>query len=1009
MRPIRRLLPLIPLLSLTFAASAVEAALVVTPIPWVQENPQIPHPAVNAKPTMLQAIAEGGECASYTYRWDWNGDGDYADANEGNLVAAKAASFAGYFAPLPLDVQFPIAAGDRLYYPKVEVTCGAEVATATMPAVVRVDRVCGGLTAGDCNADQNLEFTRNLWVSRAIDRALWYMFRNFNHQVNDGQGHNVHTCWYAASTPVLYGTGHALNAFLRRGHGYGPGRDSDPYYRHMTQCGINGLLTTMNMAGPTYFDDDAGLGVNQQFIDNVTGVMDGTFHGMESYATTAWVEPIVGFGNMDYVAPAGRAGIIGRTLRDLGQDLADGLVQSMNNSAGGGGWYYTSLAGTATAHNDASTNGWAPESLRLLERKFGVQTYAWAKDRQRLWLNTYCPNGRCQYHSGDGRLAGNALVGYGWTEDQTFNPANAQVVSHVNAVQGLDHAGLGLYYMYASTKGLRSFVPEIDRLPNGRDWSAEFNAFLTPLQAADGSWSWVGGWPWAGSVNNHTRTTLVTQIIQSWLETTAVARANPQLTGPGVEVTFDHSWSHVLDPAVTITNYKWNVVDYPDGLDLNADGDFIDAGEYAPEDLNNNGSVTGAERVWDYETADANAPFHYTYASDLTWGEIETHPVTLLVTDSAGHQVEDGSSVQIKLSLVNHAPMIVAHPEGPGVEYRAYAGNSVVIDPRQSYDIDTAHEIFPGDANRPAGTPDRIVSIHVDTNLDGDYLDAGEDATESPVSMILGAGVALGDRVAVPIRVCDDGQWNGECYDGVTRPDCSLCAYGSASIQVIRNEQPPVVDVGGPYEALPDPARVTITATDPDGVIGFSYLYEVVDAAGELVLDPAYVGNPDDMGPSFDYVPDGDGPRVDRVLVHVTDLGGLTTDTFVDIAVNNLPPAVVEPACPADQGNGELGQLALAVTDADAFSCEAIGALPAGAVLQNCTIAWTPTLAQAKSAQPTAFSLRVTDADGDFTDADVRLPAAPHRRGHRRPRRRGGQLPARREREPGRLRRGHPG
>lgn len=283
--------------------AAAHAQLAVTPIPWVQENPQIPHIALNAMPTMLQAIAEGGNCASYTYRWDWNGDGDYADANEGNLNAAKAASYAGYFAPLPLNVQLPVAAGDRLYYPKVEVTCGAEVATAIMPVVVRVDRVCGGLQQANCTADQNLDLTRNLYAARAIDRALWYMFTNFQHQTHDGQGNNVHTCWYAASNPVMYGTGHAINAFERRGHAFGPGRDTDPYYRHLTQCGINALLTTMNMASSTYFDDDAGLGVNQQYIDNVTGVMDGTFWGVESYATTAWVEPIIGFGNRDYVAP----------------------------------------------------------------------------------------------------------------------------------------------------------------------------------------------------------------------------------------------------------------------------------------------------------------------------------------------------------------------------------------------------------------------------------------------------------------------------------------------------------------------------------------------------------------------------------------------------------------------------------------------------------------------------------------------------------------------------------
>ena len=39
------------------------------PIPWVQSNLEIPHIAVNGLPTNLQAIAEGGSCGSYSYRW----------------------------------------------------------------------------------------------------------------------------------------------------------------------------------------------------------------------------------------------------------------------------------------------------------------------------------------------------------------------------------------------------------------------------------------------------------------------------------------------------------------------------------------------------------------------------------------------------------------------------------------------------------------------------------------------------------------------------------------------------------------------------------------------------------------------------------------------------------------------------------------------------------------------------------------------------------------------------
>ena len=126
----------------------------------------------------------------------------------------------------------------------------------------------------------------------------------------------------------------------------------------------------------------------------------------------------------------------GAELQDLGGDLADGLVYCMSAS---GQWYYSCRN---DGHPDASTNGWAPEALRLLERKFGTNTYSWARDTQRGWLNRHCSDNSnndhrlfgCNYHiewnynGGVGKLAGNALVGYGWTQYQDFNDNRGDAV-----------------------------------------------------------------------------------------------------------------------------------------------------------------------------------------------------------------------------------------------------------------------------------------------------------------------------------------------------------------------------------------------------------------------------------------------------------------------------------------------------------------------------------------------------------------------------------------------------
>ena len=49
--------------------SVAEAQLRVSSIDWVQGRPEIPHPAMNGKNTILFAIAEGGNCGgNYSYR-----------------------------------------------------------------------------------------------------------------------------------------------------------------------------------------------------------------------------------------------------------------------------------------------------------------------------------------------------------------------------------------------------------------------------------------------------------------------------------------------------------------------------------------------------------------------------------------------------------------------------------------------------------------------------------------------------------------------------------------------------------------------------------------------------------------------------------------------------------------------------------------------------------------------------------------------------------------------------
>jgi hypothetical protein len=889
------------------------AQLRVSPVDWVQGRGEIPHPAMNGRTTLLQAIAEGGNCGgNYQYRWDWNGDGDYDDGNENWRGSGAGGHRSGYWAQLGLEVQFPNQPGDRLYYPKVEVDCAGQRQATTFPVLVRVDRLCPnypGDINGGCRDEENIRLTRALVHDREVDRGLWWMFNRMSHYGDDGRRGGIHSCVFWGG-PTMYGHGHSINTYERRSHGFGPGRDSDVYYRHASYCLLNALIGTYNRSGGLWFDDDGGRGENGIRYQYTNARLGGSWY-WGSYGSTSWVEPIANYGSATYQAPGGEGGIQGRTLAWIGGDLADGVIHCMGGS---GQWFYGCRS---DGHADASTNGWAPEAMRLLERKFGTNTYGWAKDRQRGWLNAHCSGNSnndhrlfgCSYHNewccngGVGKLAGNALVGYGWTQNENWNNdaggARWRMNEHWRAATRLDHNWWGLYYMYATTKGMRSFLPEIDRMEDGRDWAVYFANFLVNINYDDQWWRWCSNendrqchHHWKGSWNRDTSTALSVQIVQTWLEAQALARATPQSTGPGIDVTFDHSWSHILDPAATLTRFRWNVRDEPG------------------EDANGNGIAEYSEMVWEYSTADIDDPFIFAYDEDLNWDDVINWKVTLEVQDSAGRLVYDDKSVQITLSLKNHVPIVIGHPDGLNGMYSGYFGQDIILDASATYDVDTDHEVFPGQGNRPRGIPDRITSICYDLDLDDNWCEAGENATVFPLTFVPRQNMAEGDRIGIPIRACDDGRWNGKCYqpgDGgppeLTRGDCTECAYGSVGLSVVENVDPPVIDLGGNdgvYEVTPGvPLQLDFSGTrDPEGVLGnltqdggVRFSYEL-QGAGRIAPTPGYEGGDGNWGPRPIFTPIGDGDDNTVIRVAATDFGNMTSNAEGRLHLNNMPPTL---------------------------------------------------------------------------------------------------------------------
>jgi iron(II)-dependent oxidoreductase len=862
-----KMIPILVALCTFSLGTAYAAPLKVTAIQWVQGKSFIPHPAVNGKETRLQAIAEGGNCGQYQTRWDVNGDGDFDDNHEGNTDYGSG----GYFTAIEKNYQYPHVENDTIIYPKVEVVCGNEKATSIMPVLIYVDKICTNYSSNpnnaNCSEDQSLLVTRQINADRAVDRGLWYLFKQFSHSTGDGKSNaNAHIC----NLSSVYATGQALNSFLRRGHGYGQGRETDPYYRHVTQCGLHSLLNQMVQGD--FNNDISDIGVDGKLL-RMPAAGDHAY----SYLSTSWTEPLAGFGNSDYISPVGGNGVVGQRLRDIGQDCADALVECMYESGGNKqSWNY--YCNNPNNHQeDGSTNGWAPEALRLFERKFGTVVDQNYKSGQQSFLQSHCPNGYCTYHPGSQpnnspKLAGNVLVSYGWVKDQNFDEGDAHLVNSLQAVTNWYHRGtsadgcggggimsecMGIYYVYAAVKGLRSFVPELTYLSDGTHWSNEFtDYFLTgqnnnwandgsATQNDDGSWNWAGTYSWGDSIDQNTRTGLIIQTIQSWLEVSSYARAEPQQVTPGFPVKFDHSWSYSLDPSASISKYKWNVRDFPytdTGMaacpqtqtDYNLDGDTDDGGERylarsgcidenhdgicestCREDLNNNGTVDDGEQYWEFETEVATDQFEYAYQDNLGWGDVKKIQVTLRTIDDQGRFVDDSNSVEVKISKFNNKPLVRVHATGNDYVYHGVPGGSVEVDLSNSIDPDAGQEHFPGGDGRPEGQPDFISLIAVDLNGNGSYDDNGEviftaNSPNDPTPSVLGATANInipvaaepGSLSAVSVRVCDDGQWTNQCQDAHDGQDCSKCAVSSITLGVPDLNQAPIIDENA-YQGSP--------------------------------------------------------------------------------------------------------------------------------------------------------------------------------------------------------------
>jgi MYXO-CTERM domain-containing protein len=933
------------LLSTALASPALAGAnpLAVATVPWVPAAPQVPHEAWAGRFTWFQASATGGACQAYEYRWDYDGNGTW-DSNGGNYsLAPNRWNLGSRFV-------WPAADADRLVIARVDVRCGAESAQAEMPIVVRANP------------------SRLQKVYRALSNGMWWGHINLSRdpgQLRAGFG------------PEPLDGAMLAQAFANRGHKAGADPTTDPYVENtlwLLHNSLNGLSSQNRGA--------KGSGV----VPDVNGngfVL--RYNTEENYGMGPQLELAASWGDLNYVVPPNLpANVASRRLGDIVQDAAEYTFATQSEIdfgyAGGlaGCWTYGGANGA-----DGSQVGWSVVGLHAAELAGGANVPDWVKTRtfncawylanwrvggQSGGFGYQSPNNNGAGHGRSGSML-NAL-GFALNENADDDLVNRTVnylgdtllgqVANGWTTQIFSGATADYYAMYQIAKGMRSFDPPIRLIGTNRnvDWYATFVDWLVDNQQADGQWLNDNFWMSNRAVVHAIALLILTPSIFD-TPPVAVAAAVPQLAGPGDTVTFLHSGSYAFDAGAPVTQYRWNFIDYPTGLDLNGDDAYDLPGEHPPEDSNEDGVVIGDEIVWDFETA--NPLERPTFVFDppgLDFGDEVVYRVTLEVEDRLGRSSIDDESVRIRVAIINHAPVAIPHPSGNAdAAYEVVPGATSTLDARRSYDPDT-------DDEPQAGFPsDSITRIAWD--LDGNGTFEVEGAT---IQFNTPAEWEIGQNRTVQVEVCDDGRWVGvqdaECEGG----DCSLCSTHTVRFLVVPNEPPVAVSTpnaleigeGSFGEAFAD------ASTDPEnGALDFDWscdegvVYAVGDD-GSLFFDASAIDAPAEDLETY-------------CTLTVTDDRGAASAVRVPITVFNVDPEITEVRALAAAREGADVRISaeatdVAADDADilqyAFDCDDDGIFEIAASPASVATCRFPDQGNF------TVTVQVTDDDGGVDTAD---------------------------------------
>ena len=692
--PVRKhLLAKLLIVSLSlFGMVANAAPPVVSTVPVAAEDPIQPHDLISGKPTTLKGAVD---IASVGSTWTWDpGDGS---ASVSGVVNASPTTFnqtddVGFTPYFAIWIEHTYTGNDGdVFLATLTVSNGsAESDSAVYRMRVR-------------------DLTLPVEVNTAIDEALWFMHRNqFRFDGAAAQSHSSATAgpvpmskWnfpQTGGTAAGQTTGSAAVVNALEANGYTETDGPASPYTETVRRGLRYVIATLasQTTGLQSFGRPAGSPDNPDTNGNGIGIF---VNGHQPpYQVGMAMDAIVAAGTPDTVAITGPANVIGRTYKDIVQDMVDWYAWAQGDGTNTGGWRYGAWNNT-TGQIDNSTSGWAAIGFLAAEDVFGLTVPPWVKTRNEAGLeltdtesNSSNNDGRHGYTNspnpawGGFGVTGAAMVEMSLddiesttsaTPDERWIRAENYFRRHFG--QAISGNNLRNYYyaMFNFAKAMRTAVPEeVVIIGNNNSVGCGPNGGATGCGAALAPLDWYGD-PLIGlartvvdfqttsgvnigmftdrpgnsqgSHQDEHNTSWATQILTRTLfQAGPVARASasPNPGALNTPINFDATQSFHQDPARSLVLYEW--------------------------DFDNDG-------VFDMTGAIAARSFSNTLCPSIPC----TRPVTLRVTDDNVPARFDTDIVNVEITIPPHPP--TADAGGP---YLMCTAEEFLLDGSSSFDID---------------------------------------------------------------------------------------------------------------------------------------------------------------------------------------------------------------------------------------------------------------------------------------------------------------------------------